>query len=88
MSHHTHDRIEHDVKITVVRCGDHTEARAKMHWRHTDLVGVGKVDIDPDPRFPERVGDELATARALTHLRRQMFVTTPGDVVAVAEENV
>jgi hypothetical protein len=83
MGHHEHDRNEHDVKITVRHHGHHVQATAQMRWRHCDLTGVGRAEVDPDAGYPERVGDELATARALTHLTRQMFVTTPGDVVSV-----
>jgi Domain of unknown function (DUF1876) len=96
MSHHDHDRDDdrdHDhevttrhVRITVEHESDRTEAKAHMRWRKADLVGVGEATIDPDDRYPKRVGEELAVARALTHLTRQLFVTTAGDIESVTGE--
>jgi hypothetical protein len=88
MSHDDHDRSEHHVKITVDKHDDHTRADARMRWRHVDLVGVGEADIDPDDRYPKRVGEELAVARALTHLTKQLFVATAGDIESVTGEQV
>lgn len=87
MAHHEHDQIKHQLKITVRHKHDHTEATAHMHWRHSDLAGVGEADLDPSGRYPKHIGEELAIARALTHLTRQMFITTPGDVVSVVGED-
>ncbi len=86
MSRHDRDKSKYRVKITVDEHDDHTEAVAHLRWRHTDLVGIGEADLDPDDRYPKRVGKELAVARALTHLTRQLFVTTAGDIESVTGE--
>ena len=88
MSHHEHDEATYHVKITVRHHDDHTKAKAHLHWRYADLVGVGDVEIDPDDDYPKRVGEELAVARALTHLTRQLFVTSAGDIASVTGEDV
>ncbi len=88
MSHDGHDETKYHVKITVQQHDDHTRAKAHLHWRYADLVGIGDVDIDPDDRYPERTGEELAVARALTHLTRQLFVTTAGDIKSVTGDEV
>lgn len=88
MSHRDHDDTTYHVKITVHHDDDHTKATAHLHWRHADLVGEGDAEVDPDDRYPKRVGEELAVARALTHLTRQLFVTTAGDITSVTGEDV
>lgn len=86
MSHHDGDETGYHVKITVHHHDDHTKAKAHLHWRYADLVGVGEADVDRDDQYPKRVGEELAVARALTHLTRQLFVTTAGDIESVTGE--
>lgn len=88
MSHNNHDKSEYKVKIKVTRHDDHTDATAQLRWRHVDLVGSGMADLDPDDDYPKKVGEELAVARALTHLTRQLFVTTAGDIECVTGESV
>ena len=88
MSHSDHGTSEYKVKIKVGRHDDHTEATAHLRWRDVDLVGSGEADLDPDDQYPKRVGEELAVARALTHLTRQLFVTTAGDIGTVTGESV
>jgi uncharacterized protein DUF1876 len=86
MGHHDHDDTKYRVHIGVHHHHDHTTAAARLHWRDADLVGVGETEIDPEERYPKRVGEELAVARALTHLTRQLFVTTAGDITSVTGE--
>ncbi|CAN5597178.1 DUF1876 domain-containing protein [soil metagenome] len=88
MSHDDHDKTTYHVKITVDKHHHHTQANARMRWRDVELVGVGDADIDPDDQYPKLVGEELAVARALTHLTRQLFVQTAGDIESVTGEEV
>ncbi|CAN5664100.1 DUF1876 domain-containing protein [soil metagenome] len=88
MSHQDRDKTKYNVKIKVDIHGDHAKATARMDWRHIELVGKGEADVDPDDHFPAQVGEELAVARALTHLTRQLFVVTAGDVESVTGESV
>ncbi|MDT5070043.1 MAG: hypothetical protein QOJ95_486 [Mycobacterium sp.] len=88
MSHGDHYESKHHVKIKVRRDDERSVATAQMRWRQNDLVGTGEAELDPDDRYPKRVADELAVARALTHLTRQLFVTTAGDIQSVTGEEV
>ncbi|MCV7229602.1 DUF1876 domain-containing protein [Mycolicibacterium komossense] len=88
MSHKDHDKSKYNVKIRVDMHDDHAKATARMGWRDVELVGKGEADLDPDDHYPARVGEELAVARALTHLTRQLFVATAGDVESVTGEPV
>jgi hypothetical protein len=88
MSHTDHDESQHHVKIKVRHDHERSVATAQMRWRHTDLVGTAEAELDPDDRYPKRVAEELAVARALTHLTRQLFVTTAGDIQSVTGEEV
>ncbi|TPG32693.1 dsRBD fold-containing protein [Mycolicibacterium hodleri] len=82
-----HKKREHHVEITVERDGNDTHASASMRWRDADLVGTGDAELEDGERYPKRVGEELAVARALTHLTRQLFVTTAGDIESVTGES-
>ena len=82
------DESKHRVKITVEHEANRSSAIAHMRWRHTDLVGKGEAEVDADERYPQRVAEELAVARALTHLTRQLFVSTAGDIQSVTGEAV
>jgi hypothetical protein len=88
MSRNEHDTSKLHIKIEVERDDEHTTATARMRWRDDALVGVGEADLDPDDRYPRRVGKELAVARALTHLTRQLFETTAGDIESVTGEEI
>lgn len=88
MGHKKHGKTEHLVKISVERNGEDTRATASLRWRDTDLVGTGDAVLDDSERYPKRVGEELAVARALTHLTRQLFVTTAGDIESVTGEPI
>jgi hypothetical protein len=54
----------------------------------TRLTGVGRAKLNPaDDDIPE-IGDELATARALTDLGHRLLVTAAKDIEAVTDERV
>jgi hypothetical protein len=61
-----------------------TRATARLHHRdETDLVGVGLARLNPaDVNVPE-IGDELATARALSDLAHKLLDATVTDIEAV-----
>jgi hypothetical protein len=88
MTDNDNDKSKYKVKIRVIRRGDERKATARMRWRHIELVGKGEAEVDPDDRYPAQVGEELAVARALTHLTRQLFAVTAGDVESVTGESV
>ena len=60
-----------------------TRARAQLQTRDNELIGIGYARRHPkDPQVPE-IGDELATARALSDLAHKLFDATVGDIEAV-----
>ena len=65
-----------------------TRARARLHWRGSDLVGVGIARLNPADRNVAGIGDELAVARALANLSNQLFAATARDIEAVTDEPV
>ncbi len=70
------DRI---IDLTFVEDESHTEAEATLTLRGNVYVGRGRARRNPaDPSVPV-LGEELATARALSHLSHQLV-----DVVAEA----
>jgi hypothetical protein len=88
VSHKRHGKSEHLVTIHVEREGDGTRATASLRWHDVDLVGIGNAELEDGERYPKRVGEELAVARALTHLTRQLFVNTAGDIEDVTGESI
>jgi len=63
---------------------ERTRATARLHNRdETGLVGVGLARLNPaDANIPE-IGDELATARALSDLAHKLLDATVTDIEAV-----
>lgn len=61
-----------------------TRATARLHGRDdTEFVGVGLARLNPaDTNVPE-IGDELATARALSDLAHRLLEATAADIEAV-----
>ncbi len=61
-----------------------TRAVARLHNRdETSLVGTGLARLNPaDANIPE-IGDELATARALSDLAGRLLEATVTDIEAV-----
>jgi len=66
-----------------------TYAEARLHTgAATQLTGVGRARLSPaDDDVPE-IGDELATARALTDLGHRLLLTTAKDIQAMKGEQV
>jgi uncharacterized protein DUF1876 len=66
-----------------------TYAEARLHTgADTRIVGVGYARLNPaDADIPE-IGDELATARALSDLGHRLLVTTASDISAVTQQPV
>ncbi|BCO34974.1 DUF1876 domain-containing protein [Mycobacterium heckeshornense] len=69
-----------DVSILVDEHEERTRARARLRWRGEELVGVGLARLSPDDEPVAEIGDELAIARALNHLAKQLLVTTESDI--------
>lgn len=68
---------------------DSTRAEARLHTRDAgQLAGVGFARRNPhDVNVPE-IGDELATARALSDLAQRLLRTTSEDIEDVTHKPV
>lgn len=66
-----------------------TYAEARLHTgAKTHLKGIGRAKLNPaDDDVPE-IGDELATARALTDLGHRLLLTACRDIEAITDEEV
>ncbi len=60
------------VKIEVVEEGDTTEAKARLTIGGDQLEGTGKARRNPDDPDRPLIGDELAIARSLLVLAREL----------------
>ncbi|HEX6335352.1 MAG TPA: DUF1876 domain-containing protein [Jiangellaceae bacterium] len=68
---------------------DSTRAEARLHTRDAGQIkGVGFARRNPhDANVPE-IGDELATARALSDLAQRLYQATSEDIEDVTHEPV
>lgn len=75
------------VNVTIDEHDDKTRAKARLHTRDdTHLVGVGTARLNPaDTNIPE-IGDELATARALSDLAHQLLGAATADIEDVTHQ--
>jgi len=61
-----------EIEITFAEDEDHTEAHASLSLRGATFTGTGRARRNPtDPQVP-MVGEELATARALSDLAHKL----------------
>lgn len=77
-----------DIDISEHTSGE-TVAQARLHTRDaTDLRGNGRARKHPsDANVPE-IGDELASARALSDLAHRLLEAAADDIEAVTHEKV
>jgi hypothetical protein len=77
------------VQVYIDEAEGGTYAEARLHTDDdTRLVGVGRARLNPaDEDIPE-IGDELATARALTDLGHRLLLTAAADIEAVSDAPV
>jgi Domain of unknown function (DUF1876) len=87
--HATHDGTKHrTVEVSIDEHPTRTCAKAHMHWRGTELTGIGIARLNPADRNVAEIGDELAVARARSNLADQLFAATASDIHAVTHEAV
>ncbi len=88
-NHDAINDIKHlTVDVSIDERPRRTRAKARVHWRGRDLVGVGIARLNPADRNIADIGDELAVARALSNLSNQLFAATASDIEAVTDEPV
>jgi hypothetical protein len=69
------------VTVSIGEHDGHTRAVAHLHTRDTTrLTGVGFARVAPADRDVPEIGAELAAARALADLSRQLLSATTKDV--------
>lgn len=66
---------------------DRTRATVRLHNRdETRLVGTGLARRNPKDADVPEIGDELATARALSDLAHQLLEATVADIEAITHK--
>lgn len=76
------------VDVHVDEHEERTRARARLRWRDAELVGVGLAHLSPEDEPVAEIGDELAIARALNDLARQLLAATEHDIEAATHQPV
>lgn len=75
------------VEIAIDEHESRTRARARLHAAGTDnLVGVGLARLNPDDTNVPKIGDELATSRALSDLAHRLLDMTADDIENITHE--
>ncbi len=70
------------VQVALDERGDDTFADAVLRFDERQISAHGESRRNPSDEAVPRIGDELATARALTHLGRQLLATAATDIEA------
>lgn len=75
------------VEILIGEQDGRTHAEARLHTNdQTALTASGTARLNPSDRDVPEIGDELATARALSHLAHRLLDTAADDLEGVTEE--
>jgi hypothetical protein len=70
-----------NVIIDIDEHDGHTRAVAHLHTRDGErLVGIGLARLNPADRDVPEIGDELATARALSELSHHLLCAAAADI--------
>jgi hypothetical protein len=83
---HSHKDIP--IGVTIDEDDGRTRAKVRLLWRGTEYVGVGLARCNPADRDVAEIGDELALARGLSDLARQLLSVTADDIRAATDEPV
>lgn len=68
------------IQITLDEEGDDTHADAALGFEKMELHGRGMSRRNPRDESEPRIGDELATARALSDLAHQLLAAAASDI--------
>lgn len=86
---HSGDQVKSwTVQVEIDEHENKTRAKARLEWRGRDYVGIGVARRNPADYNVAEIGDELATARALSDLGHQLLVVTASDIQAVTHQPV
>jgi hypothetical protein len=76
-----HESKHWTVSIDIDEHEGRTRAVARLHTRDTEsVVGVGLARLNPADRDVPEIGDELATARALSELTHRLLGIAADDL--------
>lgn len=67
------DDTEWKVKVTIEHLDDETTATARLKEHGDRFMGVGRARRNPSDTDVPRIGEELATARALSDLANKLI---------------
>lgn len=76
------------VQVNIEEMGDDTVADATVSIDGTEVRGQGRSRRNPHDETVPRIGDELATARALSELAHELLITAAGDIEARTHQPV
>jgi hypothetical protein len=76
------------IDVLIEEHDERTRAKARLSWAGNEFVGVGLARLDPADEPVAQIGDELAVARALSDLAKQLFAVTSTDIQASTHEPV
>ncbi|MGV0871242.1 DUF1876 domain-containing protein [Mycolicibacterium sp. XJ879] len=84
--HSNHIRKNWTVEVSIDQHEGLTRAKARLHFRTREEVGIGWARLDPADRNVPEIGDELAVARALSDLGKRMMGLAVEDIEAVTRQ--
>jgi len=77
------------VSVLIDEHNGRTRAVARLNTgARPTLTGTGTARLNPSDRDVPEIGDELATARALSHLAHRLLEATADDIAGVTHEDV
>jgi hypothetical protein len=76
------------VQVNIEEMGDDTVADAILSIDDAEMHGQGRSRRNPNDETVPRIGDELATARALSELAHQLLSTAADDIEARTHQPV
>lgn len=74
------------VAIEIDEHDGRTRAQARLRSENAELTGVGLARCNPDDRDVPEIGDELATARALSELSHRLLDRAATDIEQVTHQ--
>jgi hypothetical protein len=83
---HMHATKQWNVAIEVDEHDGRTRAVARLQGAAKELTGVGLARLNPEDRDVPEIGDELATARALSELSHQLLDAAAADIEKITHQ--
>jgi hypothetical protein len=81
-----HDTKHWNVAIEIDEHDGRTRAVARLRTDDAELTGVGLARLSPTDRDVPEIGDELATARALSELSHHLLDTAADDIQRITHQ--